>query len=172
MPPTQDTITPHLSALTSSISTLPTALKPLLIPSKSRPSLKPTKAALLQRAKSTTLTAYAINSLLYSAISLSGANAKEHPVFKELQRTRTYFEKIAATEKGEEKPTMRVDKEAVGRFVKAGLSGAVSQQTGMGKLTRLDGDEVKTGGKRSMEVDQDEEKTRRNKKDKKGRFFR
>src|ERR1700712_5859075 len=97
----QDTITRHLTSLTSSISTLPTALKPLLTTSLSRPNEStPKKDVLLERAKYATLTAYAINSLLFSAISLSGGNAKEHPVFKELTRTRGYFEKIAIVEKG------------------------------------------------------------------------
>lgn len=57
-------------------------------------------------------------------LSLHGANAKEHPVFKELTRVRQYFAKIKALEnppEEEAKPTMKLDQQAARRFITHGL---------------------------------------------------
>lgn len=54
-------------------------------------------------------------------LRLNGVNAKEHPVFKELTRVKQYFQKIKDIETPPEKPTMALDKQAAGRFIKHGL---------------------------------------------------
>lgn len=53
-------------------------------------------------------------------LSLHGANAKEHAVFKELTRVRQYFAKIKALETQPEedtKPAMKLDQQAARRFI-------------------------------------------------------
>lgn len=42
-------------------------------------------------------------------------------MFRELTRVRQYFEKIKALETPQEKPSMTLDKQAAGRFIKHGL---------------------------------------------------
>ena len=59
-------------------------------------------------------------------LRLNGANAKEHPVFKELTRVKQYFEKIRVAENGEQGPNLRVDKAAAGRIVKHALVDSLS----------------------------------------------
>lgn len=54
-------------------------------------------------------------------LRLHGVNAKDHPVFRELTRVKQYFEKIKSLETEPEQRTMRLDKEAAGRFIKHGL---------------------------------------------------
>ena len=55
-------------------------------------------------------------------LRLNGANAKEHPVFRELVRVKQYFEKIKALEGGGSRTSeLRLDKEAAGRFIKHSL---------------------------------------------------
>jgi exosome complex protein LRP1 len=77
---------------------------------------------LLDKAKLHILTTYAIESLLFSSLLVSGTNAKEHAIFAELSRLRSYFGKIKAAEEGEGK-RVGVDKEAAARFIKHGLAG-------------------------------------------------
>ncbi|MCJ1383263.1 hypothetical protein MMC17_006376 [Xylographa soralifera] len=79
---------------------------------------------LLDRAKLYALTTYAIESIIFSSIRLSGTNAKEHPVFHELTRVKHYFDKIKVVEFGEPKrENMSLDKPAVRRFLKHDLAG-------------------------------------------------
>lgn len=54
-------------------------------------------------------------------LRLNGVNAKEHPVFRELTRVKQYFEKIKAAEGVVDKPTVKLDKAAAGRFIKHAL---------------------------------------------------
>lgn len=78
---------------------------------------------LLDKAKLHIQTTYAIESLLFSSLLISGVNAKEHPIFTELSRLRSYFKKIKDVEEGLVGPKARVDKEAAARFIKHGLAG-------------------------------------------------
>lgn len=101
-------------------------LTPLLPPhtlSKTASSLP-----LLEKAKLHTLTAYAIESVLFSALQASGADAKAHPLFAELSRLKGYFAKIKHAEdflkrEEEREGRARLDVEAAGRFIRHGLSG-------------------------------------------------
>lgn len=113
-------ITPNLDDLTSQIDDLTTALHPLLnTPLHTTTSTLP----LLDKAKLHILLSYTIESLLFSVLLTSTAKPKEHPLFAELARLKTYFGKIKAAEQGPEQPKTRLDKEAAGRFIKHGLSG-------------------------------------------------
>nr|POE90191.1 exosome complex protein [Quercus suber] len=81
------------------------------------------KLPLLDKAKLYILATYSIESLLFSALRLSGVDAKTHPVFQELNRVKEYFAKVKLAETGPAKRTTALDKDAAGRFIKAGLSG-------------------------------------------------
>jgi exosome complex protein LRP1 len=124
-------LTDHLDDLSSQIDALTTALSPLT----SQPLLTTASTLpLLDKAKLYILLSYAIESLLYSSLLTAGLDAKAHPVFAELARLKTYFQKLKDAERGpeaaegkdkekEQQPKTRIDKDAVGRFVRAGLSG-------------------------------------------------
>lgn len=116
----QADLNPLLEDLSGDIDALTRSLKPLL--DTPLPSIA-SKLPLLDKAKLHVLTTYAIESLLFSSLRLSGVDAKDHPVFRELSRTRQYFEKIKKAEDGTQKRTVEVDRAAAGRFIKAGLAG-------------------------------------------------
>lgn len=78
---------------------------------------------LLDKAKLCVLSAYAVESLLFSALQASGVNAKDHAVFAELARLKTYFAKIREIEQRGAKPTTKLDVGAAQRFITHGLSG-------------------------------------------------
>lgn len=106
--------------LTSNIDDLESALaaltqKPLTTTSSKLP--------LLDKAKLYVLATYALESILFNSLRLNGTDAKAHPVFAELNRVKEYFGKIKTVEGTGGKPTSRVDKDAAGRFIKAGLAG-------------------------------------------------
>ncbi|KAG9202120.1 hypothetical protein G6514_004788 [Epicoccum nigrum] len=108
------------------IDELLSSLRPLLPPH----SLQKTAQSLplLEKAKLHTLVAYAIESTLFSALQLSGADAKAHPLFAELGRLKGYFAKIKDAEtffnKQEERDARaRLDVPAAQRFIKHGLAG-------------------------------------------------
>lgn len=105
--------------LEANIDELEDALHPLLsTPLHTTASSLP----LLDRAKLHVLTAYAIESLLFSSLQASGIDAKEHAIFAELGRLKGYFKKIKDAELGPE-PKTRIDKDAAARFIKHGLAG-------------------------------------------------
>lgn len=106
--------------LSENIDDLETALSPLL---KTALSASTSKLPLLDKAKLYVLATYAIESLLFSALRLNGVDAKTHPVFQELSRVKEYFAKIKIAETGPMKRTAALDKDAAGRFIKAGLAG-------------------------------------------------
>ena len=111
-----------VSDLSTTITALESALNPL---TRTPLSTTASKLPLLDKAKLHILTTYALESVLFNSLRLNGTDAKTHPVFAELNRVKEYFAKIKAAGGGgtENKPTARVDKDAVGRFVKAGLAG-------------------------------------------------
>ncbi|KAF2440244.1 hypothetical protein P171DRAFT_368494, partial [Karstenula rhodostoma CBS 690.94] len=113
------------SDLALTIDDLTDALAPLL--ASPLPSLTATLPT-LDKAKLHILTAYTLESLLFSALQASGADAKSHRVFPELARLKTYFGKVTAAEaagegKGAQGPATRLDKDAAARFIRHGLSG-------------------------------------------------
>ncbi|KIW79100.1 hypothetical protein Z517_08940 [Fonsecaea pedrosoi CBS 271.37] len=83
------------------------------------------KLPLLDRAKLHVLLVYSIESLIFSYLRLHGVQAKEHAVFKELTRVKQYFEKIKQSEAAPQNsgPTLSLDKDAAGRFIKHALAG-------------------------------------------------
>nr|OQO32315.1 hypothetical protein B0A51_00374 [Rachicladosporium sp. CCFEE 5018] len=115
-----DTISPLLEDLTSSIDDLESALLPLLTTPTSTLS---SKLPLLDKAKLHVLTTYALDSLLFSLLKVNGTDTKTHPISTEIARVKSYFGKISEVEKGPEERRLVVDREAAGRFVRAGLAG-------------------------------------------------
>lgn len=102
------------------IDELAEALQPLLAaPIHTTASSLP----LLDKSKLYVLTAYAIESLLFSALQASGTNAKEHPIFNELGRLKGYFAKIKEVEERGAQPKTKLDVGAAARFIKHGLAG-------------------------------------------------
>jgi len=114
-------LNPLIEDLTSQISSLETALKPLLNGPLANIS---SKLPLLDRAKLHVLLTYAIESVLFSFLRLNEVNAKEHAVFAELTRVKQYFAKIKEVEVGGPGArASRIDKGAAGRFISHALQG-------------------------------------------------
>ncbi|KAI2610445.1 Sas10/Utp3/C1D family-domain-containing protein [Hypoxylon sp. NC1633] len=111
-------ISPQLDRLDDELDNLEEALQPLL----GSVSDVANKLPLLDKAKLYVLVTYSIESMLFSSLRLSGVNAKEHPVFKELTRVRQYFEKIKNAETPPAKPEQTLNKEAAIRFIRADLA--------------------------------------------------
>jgi exosome complex protein LRP1 len=108
------------------IDELTTTLAPLLPPS----TLSKTASSLplLEKSKLHVLAAYAIESVLFSTLQASGADAKSHAIFAELARLKSYFSKIKDAEDhfknlAEKEGRARLDVGAAQRFIKHGLSG-------------------------------------------------
>lgn len=125
MDPTTD-LPSLLEDLEANIDDLTTTLTPLLPPTTI--STTASTLPLLSKAKLHTLAAYAIESLLFSALLTSGADAKSHAVFPELARLKGYFAKIKGVEEqllreAERETRSRVDVGAAQRFIRHGLSG-------------------------------------------------
>ncbi|RFU77556.1 exosome-associated family [Trichoderma arundinaceum] len=112
------TIAPDVERLGSHLDRLEDALEPLLGNLSEMASQLP----LLDRAKLFSLTAYAIESLLFSSLKVQGADAQNHAVYAELKRIQQYFAKIKAAEEPEAKRTLTVNQEAAARILKADLS--------------------------------------------------
>lgn len=106
--------------LTSDIDNLEAALAPLTQKPLATTS---SKLPLLDKAKLHVLATYALESILFNSLRLNGTDAKTHPVFAELNRVKEYFGKIKTAEGTGAKPSSRVDKDAAGRLIKAGLAG-------------------------------------------------
>ncbi|RAL10562.1 Sas10/Utp3/C1D family protein [Aspergillus homomorphus CBS 101889] len=111
---------PLLEQLDDNIDDLQEILQPVLDSSVVKAS---NNLPVLDKAKFHVLVTYALESLIFSWLRLHGANAKEHPVFRELTRVKQYFEKIKELETEPEQRTLKLDKAAAARFIKHGLAG-------------------------------------------------
>ncbi|POR37595.1 Exosome complex protein [Tolypocladium paradoxum] len=111
-------ITPDLDRLDSQLDDLEDALEPLLGGLEMQASQLP----LLDKAKLFSLTAYAIESLLFTSLRLHGTDTQSHAVLTELKGVQKYFVKIKAIEEPEAKRTTTVNQEAAARILKADLS--------------------------------------------------
>jgi exosome complex protein LRP1 len=61
--------------------------------------------------------------LFVAYLRLNGVSARGHPVFKELNRVKQYFDKIKNAEAliSKRSNNMSLDKQAAARFIRAGL---------------------------------------------------
>ncbi|ERT00084.1 exosome complex protein LRP1 [Sporothrix schenckii 1099-18] len=125
-----DDIQPRIRQLAADIDRLKAAVAPLLLNDASSSSSSTNSHAaaamhlpLLDKAKLHVLASFALESTLYCSLGLAGVDARNHAVFRELQRVRQYMGKIDAAEKPPvaEPPTNRLNKSAAIRFLKADL---------------------------------------------------
>ncbi|KAF9872248.1 exosome-associated family protein [Colletotrichum karsti] len=112
-------ITSELDKLENSIDSLEDALQPLISDLTEMSNELP----LLDKAKMFALTAYAIESLLFSSLRLQNVDVKGHNVMTELKRVQQYFGKIKKVEEAQTpaQRTMTVNTEAATRILKADL---------------------------------------------------
>ncbi|KXT04758.1 hypothetical protein AC578_9712 [Pseudocercospora eumusae] len=115
-----ESILPQIEDLTGDVDDLESALQPII---QSALSASTSKLPLLDKAKLYVLATYAIESILFSYLRLNGVDAKSHSIFQELSRVKEYFNKIKNVEAVASGPSARLDTDAAGRFIKAGLSG-------------------------------------------------
>ncbi|KAK0390755.1 hypothetical protein NLU13_0258 [Sarocladium strictum] len=111
-------ITPDLERLDDQLDDLEDALEPLLENLEDLSSQLP----LLDKAKLFSLTAYAIESMLFSSLKIDGSDAQNHAVYGELKRIQQYFAKIKAAEEPAGQRSTTVNQEAAARILKNDLS--------------------------------------------------
>ncbi|KAJ5572855.1 hypothetical protein N7450_009839 [Penicillium hetheringtonii] len=111
---------PLLEQLDDKVDDLEEVLGPLI--TQSLPKLSK-NLPIMDKAKIHSMTAYVLESLIFSYLRLKGVDAKQHPVWTELTRVKQYLAKIKALETEPEQRTMTLDKAAAGRFIKHGLAG-------------------------------------------------
>ncbi|EKJ71612.1 hypothetical protein NXS19_005684 [Fusarium pseudograminearum] len=113
-------ITPDLDRLDDQLDDLEEILQPLLGNLEGLASELP----LLDKAKLFSLTAYAIESLLFSSLKLEGSDTQTQAVYAELKRIQQYFGKIKniETPEVEESRSLTVNQEAAARILKADLA--------------------------------------------------
>ncbi|ESK96191.1 exosome-associated family protein [Moniliophthora roreri MCA 2997] len=113
----------RLANLSASLDELEGHLQPLL--SKTLPetllALEP-----LQQAKLLTDIPYLVYDLVFIYLKSRGVDPKTHPVVPELERVKSYFDKIKNAESPATRPT-QIDKAAANRFIKHAISQAQSQ---------------------------------------------
>ncbi|KAM9562327.1 nuclear nucleic acid-binding protein C1D isoform 1-T1 [Guaruba guarouba] len=73
----------------------------------------------LEQAKLDLVSVYTLNSLFWVYLTIQGVNPKEHPVKQELERVKTYMNKVK--EIAEKKKASKLDKGAASRFVRNAL---------------------------------------------------
>nr|XP_033795888.1 nuclear nucleic acid-binding protein C1D [Geotrypetes seraphini]XP_033795889.1 nuclear nucleic acid-binding protein C1D [Geotrypetes seraphini] len=73
----------------------------------------------LEQAKLDLVSAYTLNSLFWVYLATQGLNPKEHPVKQELERVRTYMNRVK--EITDKKKAAKLDKGAASRFLRNAL---------------------------------------------------
>ncbi|KAI9655747.1 MAG: hypothetical protein M1821_005182 [Bathelium mastoideum] len=126
-------IGPLLEGLEINIDKLETSLEPILDRDLSETL---NKLPVLDKAKLYIFLTYAVESILFSYLSLNGTNAKEHAVFAEITRVKQYFEKARKAAELEAKPKLTIDKDAARRFVTAGVRLTPANSTSVDAVKR------------------------------------
>ncbi|XP_030627602.1 nuclear nucleic acid-binding protein C1D [Chanos chanos] len=106
----------YLTGFDSSVNDVQNVVQHLLTVSKSDLLLKLDP---LEQAKLDLMSAYALNSLFWMYLVTQGVNPKEHGIKQELERIRTYMNRVK--EITEKKKAARLDKEAASRFLRSAL---------------------------------------------------
>ncbi|XP_062345445.1 nuclear nucleic acid-binding protein C1D isoform X2 [Cinclus cinclus] len=106
----------YLAAFEKSLGSVDEMLKTMMSVSRSEllQKLDP-----LEQAKLDLVSAYTLNSMFWVYLATQGINPKEHPVKQELERIRTYMNKVK--EITDKKKASKLDKGAASRFVKNAL---------------------------------------------------
>ncbi|XP_029925712.1 nuclear nucleic acid-binding protein C1D isoform X2 [Myripristis murdjan] len=105
----------YLTGFESSVSSVKTMLQTLM--SISRNDLE--KLDPLEQAKLDLMSAYTLNSLFWMYLVTQGVNPREHGIKQELERIRTYMNRVK--EITDKKKAARLDKGAAARFVRNAL---------------------------------------------------
>ncbi|PPQ71649.1 hypothetical protein CVT24_007840 [Panaeolus cyanescens] len=115
-----------LASLTSSLDDLESLLDRLF----AQP-LADTIVALepLQQAKLQTLIPYVAYDLIFVYLKTRGIDPKSHPVLSELDRIRTYFDKVNKAENPPAERRTEIDKAAAARFIKHAITEAKWKKT-------------------------------------------
>ncbi|KAF3708000.1 Nuclear nucleic acid-binding protein C1D [Channa argus] len=106
----------QLAAFDSSVSSVKTMLEELMSIPRNDPlqRLDP-----LDQAKLDLMSAYTLNSLFWMYLVTQGVNPREHGIKQELERIRTYMNKVK--EITDKKKAARLDKGAASRFLRNAL---------------------------------------------------
>lgn len=141
-----DDIQPRIRQLAADIDRLEAAVGPLLLndagglssSSSNGHAAAAMHLPLLDKAKLHVLASFALESTLYCSLGLAGVDARNHAVFRELQRVRQYMGKIDAAEKPPvaEPPTSRLNKSAAIRFLKADLDDSPGVKSQLNELLK------------------------------------
>lgn len=106
----------YLSTFEKSLGSVDEMLKTMMSVSRSEllQKLDP-----LEQAKLDLVSAYTLNSLFWVYLATQGVNPKEHPVKQELERIRTYMNRVK--ELADKKKAAKLDKGAASRFLRNAL---------------------------------------------------
>ncbi|KAA8914654.1 putative exosome-associated protein [Sphaerosporella brunnea] len=110
----------QLDSVDDRLDELSVALEPLLSKSIGEHA---TTLPVADKARLYVLTTYAIESLLFSYLRLTGQPIKDHAIMRELTRVKQYVAKVKSAEPAAAAPAMSLDKAAAGRFIAAALAG-------------------------------------------------
>ncbi|XP_063774477.1 nuclear nucleic acid-binding protein C1D [Pseudophryne corroboree] len=88
----------------------------------------------LEQAKLDLVSAYTLNSLFWVYLTTQGVNPKEHPVKTELERIRSYMNRVK--EITDRKKAARIDTGAVKRFIKHALCDPAAEEVSAPKKER------------------------------------
>ncbi|XP_053315259.1 nuclear nucleic acid-binding protein C1D [Spea bombifrons] len=113
----------YLSAFENSVGSVDDMLNRMM--SVSRPELLQ-RVDPLEQAKLDLVSAYTLNSLFWVYLVTQGVNPKEHPVKEELERIRSYMNRVK--EIADRKKAARLDKGAAQRFIKHALCDPEAEQ--------------------------------------------
>ncbi|XP_034407548.1 nuclear nucleic acid-binding protein C1D [Cyclopterus lumpus] len=105
----------QLTGFGSSVSAVNTMLEKLM----AMPRTDLLKLDPLDQAKLDLMSAYTLNSLFWMYLVTQGVNPREHGIKQELERIRTYMNKVK--EITDRKKAARLDKGAAARFLKSAL---------------------------------------------------
>ncbi|KAG8443904.1 hypothetical protein GDO86_009198 [Hymenochirus boettgeri] len=86
----------------------------------------------LEQAKLDLVSAYTLNSLFWVYLTTQGVNPKEHPVKDELERIRSYMNRVK--EITDRKKAAKLDKGAARRFIKHALCDPTSEEASPAKI--------------------------------------
>ncbi|KAL6487513.1 hypothetical protein MHYP_G00041390 [Metynnis hypsauchen] len=118
----------YLTGFESSVSSVHNVIQTLMSVSKG----EHLKLDSLDQAKLDLMSAYTLNSLFWMYLMTQGVNPKEHGIKQELERIRTYMNRLK--EITDKKKAARLDKGAASRFVRNALWDAEdSKGKGKGK---------------------------------------
>ncbi|KAI9190161.1 DNA-binding protein c1d [Blastocladiella emersonii ATCC 22665] len=110
-----------LAALQSAVPALQTRLAPVLDSPAGLDDVLQATAAPLDRAKLLVTLAFTLHTTLHAYLKVNGADTKAPQIKTQLDRLKTYFEKLKRAEMSKDRA--RVDAPAAGRFIKAALAG-------------------------------------------------